>query len=120
MKPVQTLCALALFAGGTLLISGHAVAGEPDAPPQRIVKFGDLNLNHPEGVKVLYNRLAQASYAVCHTMPSTPYMTGSKAMRKCVQEALDRAVTDVNNRNLTAYYNKRTGRHAGEDKFAER
>jgi UrcA family protein len=120
MKPVQTLCALALFAGSTLLISGHAMAGDPDAPPQKTVKFGDLNLNHPEGVKTLYNRLAGAANAVCHTTPSTPYLIGSKALRKCVEEAMDRAVTDVNNRNLTAYYNQRTGRRVGDDKFAER
>jgi UrcA family protein len=120
MKSVQTSCALALLCGGALLISGHAMADDPDALPQKIVKFGDLNLNHPAGVKTLYDRLSAAAGAVCHATPSTPYMLGSKALRKCVQEALDRAVTDINNHNLTAYYTQRTGRRAGDDKFAVR
>jgi len=118
MKSVQVLCSLALFASATLLMSAHAVAGDPNAPPQRVVKFGDLNLNHPDGVKALYGRLSSAANAVCHTTPSTPYYAGSSALRNCVRQAMDRAVGDVNNRNLTAYYNQRTGR--GTEELAKR
>jgi UrcA family protein len=119
MKPLQVLCSLALFASATLFLSSHAIAADPNAPPQRIVKFGDLNLDHPDGVKALYGRIAAAANAVCHATPSAPYAIATNAAHKCVTQAIAKAVADVNNRNLTAYYKQKTG-GGPEDKYARR
>jgi len=120
MKPLQVLCSLGLFASATLFLSSHAIAADPNAPPQRIVKFGDLNLDHPDGVKALYGRLSTAANAVCHASTADVIHTGTRGLRNCVRQAMARAVADVNNRNLTAYYNQRTGRNPSEDKLAVR
>lgn len=119
MKPLQALCSLALFASAAVL-SPHAIARDASAPPQRVVKFGDLNLNHPDGVKALYARISTAANAVCHASTPDVIHTGSRALRDCLRQAIDRAVTDVHNDNLTAYYNQRTGRNGTDDKLAKR
>lgn len=118
MKTVHTLCSLILIIGTTTLGCGNATAGADGEPRQRLVRFGDLNLNHEEGVKALYRRLTTAARAVCEPGFSVPQTLRSKA-RDCAQESIRDAVAQVNNAKLTAYYNAKNG-PAPEAKVASR
>lgn len=100
------LCLLALIAAAATLTCGTATAGDPNAAPHRVVSFGDLNLNHADGVKVLYSRLSAAARAVCGSS-SYPYMLRAES-RKCVRTSLANAIAAIDNPNLTAFADNRT------------
>lgn len=100
------LCSLILIAATATLACGTAAAGEPDAALQRVVSFGDLNLNNPDGVKALYNRLSAAAKAVCRPESVAPYVLWAQS-RKCTHTALSNAVATIDNPNLTAYVDNR-------------
>jgi UrcA family protein len=84
---------------GALLATGVAQAGE--APRAKIVHFNDLDLNTPEGARVLYGRIQAAARDVC-----APPMTGNLATaaeeQGCRARAIDLAVRAVNAAQLTA------------------
>lgn len=96
-----------LLAGCATLACGTAAAGDPDAAPQRVVSFGDLNLNHPEGIKTLYRRLSTAARAVCRPDSIAPYVLRAES-RKCASTAMANAVATIDNPNLTAYVDSQT------------
>jgi UrcA family protein len=94
------LAAAALFCG-TASFAGN------DGPPQRIVRYDDLNLQKRAGVEKLYFRLWSAAKAVCEPALSVPQTLRSR-QRICAQEAMADAVSRINNANLTAYHAART------------
>ena len=107
-----------LLAAASTTLCAAAFAGDADALPQRRVSFADLNLNHPEGVKVLYSRLRSAARAVCSTSSTMPYDLRGQS-RKCAEVAMQDAVAQINNSNLTAYYNEKTNKTVrGDTKVA--
>jgi UrcA family protein len=71
--------------------------------PQVKVKFGDLDISHPQGAAVLYRRIKLAAESVC-----TPYWaTGFIAQANgydCVRHAIAEAVSTVNQPALTQVY----------------
>lgn len=112
------LCSAILLAGCATLACGTAAAGDPDAAPQRVVSFGDLNLNHPEGIKTLYRRLSTAARAVCRPASAAPYVLRAES-HKCASTAMANAVATIDNPNLTAYVDSRMeGRSARAVKLA--
>lgn len=68
--------------------------------PAVTVEFADLDLARGAGVEILYQRLRSAAKSVCGTSDGRD-LTGTQAWRKCVDEALDKAVAEVNNEQLT-------------------
>lgn len=114
MKTVQTLCSTLLLTG-VALVCGNAIAAEL-VQEQRIVNYADLNLNNAAGVEVLYRRIRTAARSVCG--PTNEVLPALRADdRKCVKDALEDAITRVDNVNLTAYHLQKAGKKAGE-KFA--
>jgi len=97
-------CALA----GLLANPLSALAATLDAPlPSRVVDFGDLDLNHGSGVATLYLRIRSAATEVCDPLD----VMLVKLLRErfdCRQDAIARAVADVNSPALTAYYLSKT------------
>lgn len=93
-------CALA----GILASPLSALAATLDAPlPSRVVQFGDLDLNRDSGVATLYLRIRSAATEVCDPLDALLV----KLLRErfdCRQDAIARAVADVNSPALTAYY----------------
>ena len=85
--------------GATLYAPG-ASARPHDSPPSRVVHFGDLDLSKPAGVQALYRRIKFAARTVCD-----PYIASdihaSGAMRACIIQAVDNAVSRVNSPALT-------------------
>jgi UrcA family protein len=74
-----------------------------DEPPARVVKFRDLDLSQKAGVATLYSRIRSAAHEVCEPLDEVSI----KLLRQrfdCRQDAVARAVADVNSPALTSYY----------------
>jgi UrcA family protein len=101
---LRTVVACSLFA--TSLSSLAAVSttvGPEDDSPSRIVKFADLDLTHSQGAAVLYARIKSAARAVC--LPADNWMMKLRSIAdQCRDQAIARAVTDVNAPALTTYH----------------
>jgi UrcA family protein len=92
----QTLIALVLGS-----MSAMVSAGSP-AGSSRTVAFADLDLTHPAGAAVLYRRIRTAALEVCPPLfDRDPSFTARS--RSCVQDAIARAVNEVNAPSLTQY-----------------
>src|SRR5260370_27102336 len=81
----------------------------PDAPTARDVEqitvhFGDLNIDQTTGAAVLDRRIQHAAERAC----GEPQLTGSHVVspdwRRCVTQAVDRAVVALDRPALTAYH----------------
>ena len=73
-----------------------------DEPPRRVVEFGDLDLNRDVGVAALYARIRSAAREVCEPLD----VWSLRMLRQqfdCRENAIGRAVADVNSPALTAY-----------------
>jgi UrcA family protein len=94
---------------GSLNACADATATERGADvPSRRVRFADLDLTRGAGAAVLYSRIHSAAREVCEpAIVSFPqkWMVGT---RRCVDEAIARAVADVNTPALTSYYLAKT------------
>jgi UrcA family protein len=90
------------------VLFGSAAASAPwtsaqasdQAPPSKIVKFGDLDIQTAAGAKVLYQRIRLAAGQVCEANDHDPIMR--EANPGCVATAIDNAVRKVNAPYLTA------------------
>jgi UrcA family protein len=90
------------------VLFGSAAVGTPwtsaqaneQPPPSKTVKFNDLDIQTPEGAKVLYQRIRLAANRVCETNDRDPVMR--EATPTCVDTAIDNAVKKVNAPYLTA------------------
>jgi UrcA family protein len=105
---LKTVVACSLFA--TSLSSLAAVnipATSEDGHPSRVVKFADLDLTHSKGAAALYTRIRSAAREVC--LPQYNWVMEMRVISdQCRDEAIARAVADVNAPALTAYYQGRT------------
>lgn len=91
------------------LALGAELAPTDLSSPTHVVRFNDLNLTRPEGIRVLYARLRTASAAVCGERSRTNSAIVSPAWQKCTNEALQLAVNRLDRPALTAYHLVRTG-----------
>jgi UrcA family protein len=114
MRSAKALCSLLCL--GVALLCGNAIAGER-ATLERVVRYADLNLNNPAGVQTLYRRISAAARAVCGRNEALSIVR-HKA-NECTEKAIDDAVTQVNNHNLSAYHAQKLGKN-GEPKVAAR
>jgi UrcA family protein len=81
-------CVLGAAALGALSTSAHA----EDQPPSKTVKFADLDIQTPEGAKVLYHRIRAAARSVC----DYGHANLRNAELQCAEKAIDDAVRKVN------------------------
>jgi UrcA family protein len=96
----RAACAAIAAASMTLVM---ASAQAEDEVPQRVVKFGDLDLSKQQATHDLYERLKRASRAVCSSLDGRSLK--EVAMHSdCYETALNRAVEQVNNGALTALH----------------
>jgi UrcA family protein len=86
-----------------------AQAGEPDnAVPHKVVSFRDLNLNSAEGVEVLYKRIRSAAHEVC--ADPLRYDLSESKLKPCIDEAMSRAIAQINSPMLTGLYESKSGK----------
>ena len=91
-----SLIAVTLLSGTALASGGNA------AEPSRTVAFADLDLTHPPGLAVLYQRIRTAALEVCRPLLERD-LTFTVRSRSCVQQAIERAVKEANAPALTHY-----------------
>jgi UrcA family protein len=106
MKHVFTtlIGALALYA-----VAPNGLAAESSADvPQKIVKFGDLDLTRPAGAQELYRRITRAAADVCETASGGSAV--AIADRLCANQAIARAVATIHSALLTEHYEQKTHR----------
>ena len=82
-----------------------AVAGVPTQdPPSVTVRYHDLNLNSPQGVTVLYQRIRGAASEVCHSFEGREPLRRQLLQNDCFAGAVANAVRTVHNEALSAYH----------------
>jgi UrcA family protein len=107
LKPKFILsCVLAgLLAGPASVLA--ASSGKLDDLPSRKVKYADLDLNRDAGVAALFSRIKTAAREVCE--PTDVFFLNLVRQRyNCSQDAIARAVADVNAPLLTSYFLEKT------------
>ncbi len=105
---MRTTALLAVTCFGAL--AGNALAAEPGIPlHQQVVLFADLDVSRPQGIVVLYGRIERAASRVCEPF-STREPSQVVGARRCADQAITRAVNNLNIRALTSYYLVKTGR----------
>ena len=82
--------------------------GAASAAEERIViDYSDVDVTTPVGAQVLYRRIVNASQEVCYR-ESVLGVHGFFIWRKCVQDAISGAVSDLDNALVTAQYHGQT------------
>ena len=100
MKSVNRIVGLIVLASFTSLALGAATS---DNPPQRVVSYADLNLNHKAGAQTLLFRIKSAARAVCEPQLRR-VLSRSTTYQQCLKQAVGRAVADVDAPVLAQVY----------------
>jgi UrcA family protein len=79
-----------------------ARAAEPSDVPQRVVRFGDLDLTRTAGVAALLTRIQSAAKEVCLVVSAD--LGAFMRSKACAAQATERAIAAVNAPLLTSYY----------------
>ena len=92
-----------LFFAFALVASSFAMADTVVTVKSESVRYDDLRLISAVGAAVLYGRLRGAAERACGSLDGkTPQLAGR--YRACVDDAVAKAVADVNEPVLTRYY----------------
>jgi UrcA family protein len=101
-------CAMAVLLVNSL--GGVAAAAErTDNVPTRMVQYADLDLTQDQDVAKLYSRIKHAAAQVCEPMTIRALDLVSHS-RRCTQQAIARAIADVNSPRLGNLYLAMTSR----------
>jgi UrcA family protein len=98
---------LALIGGA--LLGSQVLAAEPTDPPSIRVNYGDLNLQAPAGVEMLYKRIDSAAKEVC-AFAGDRELSILTFKRNCVASSESGAIKQAHNEALSAYYQTKIGR----------
>jgi UrcA family protein len=86
---------------GAITIAIPTIAAAADNDVKRVeVHYADLRLDRDADVATLYSRLKRAADAVCGE-PDVLSLAKIRNSQACIEQALDRAVADVNAMALT-------------------
>jgi UrcA family protein len=92
-----------LLSALALVASSFAMADTVVNVKSETVRYDDLRLISAVGAAVLYSRLRHAAERACTSLDGkTPQL--SSRYRACVDDAVSKAVADVNEPVLTKYY----------------
>jgi UrcA family protein len=93
------LISLAATVLGSSALTVHAATAADDVPSVS-VSYADLNLATEQGNVALYRRIVAAANKVCFTHSSGPSARLEAESRKCVNDAVARAVNTVQSAKL--------------------
>ena len=103
------LLTASVLAGFALAV--HAADLDTPARSER-VSFASRDLSSPHGISALYARIRTAASSVCSPFEGRE-LAQVQQHEECVQQAIDGAIVQVANRDLTAYAEARSlHRHA--------
>jgi UrcA family protein len=77
--------------------------GDAKSAPSEVVRYSDLDLSSPAGIRTLYGRIQNAAWRVCLLMVPAPGIESGK----CRQTLIDVAVGEVNKPALTALHTRK-------------
>jgi UrcA family protein len=105
---LRTRVAGAIFSALALSFATLSHAGDDTAPPQVIVKFGDLDVSTSQGAAALYRRIQGAAVNVCSRMyvDEESYKWHENA---CLKKVIGDAVIKVNRPVLSAVFASKFG-----------
>lgn len=98
-----TVACTVLAAGAAIGAVGSAHANTADVVPTLTVRYADLNLSTEQGSLVLYGRIVAAARQVC-AIDDIRDLRAFNAAKACREEAIARAVRDVNSPMLASVY----------------
>jgi UrcA family protein len=104
---VKTAIRRATIALALVSVATVSAASSLDSPPQRVVKFGDVNLATDSGVAMLYFRIRSAAREVCEAA-SVWNVEAVLASKECTERAIERAVEEINDPQLKSYHRTRS------------
>jgi UrcA family protein len=108
----KSIVAISLAAALTgYSVSAHAVASAVKVRSHTI-RYAELDLAKPQGVEALYIRIGGAARRVCRADFSLR-LRDRLNMRNCYQDAIGRAVKQVNLPTLTAIHRAKTSSTVG-------
>jgi UrcA family protein len=102
----RTAMRVAMLVGSIITAAAAGVAdaaGAATEVPSVVVRFTDVDLATDQGVRSLYTRIARAAHAVCPDAPIRDLNAAAQS-RACQQQAIARAVREVNTPLLAAIY----------------
>lgn len=98
------LLSLVAICGTSLAMADTAVTVKTET-----VRYDDIRLISAVGAAVLYGRLHGAAERTCGGPMDTVPLGQRQRFKACVDEAVAKAVADVNNSMLTWYYESKRG-----------
>jgi UrcA family protein len=95
--------------GGVVVsvISLACAAAYADSPRSSTVHYRDLNLDRPQDVARLYNRITVAADRVCGPRSLTGSYYKTADYESCYADAIAQAVANVDHASVTSYYRQR-------------
>lgn len=92
----------------TVVVAATALGGVAQAAAKRetnsvVVRYGDLNLESPDGIRSLHKRIRNAAESVCASL-ETRILGLRDAYDECVKQAVADGVAAVGNPKLTKYH----------------
>ena len=103
----STICLL-LFSTLAAIGTSVAMADTVVTVKSEVVRYDDLRLISAVGAAVLYGRLRGAAERACGTLNGRPAELAAR-YRSCVDEAVAKAVAEVNEPVLTRYVESKRG-----------
>jgi UrcA family protein len=100
---IVLLCGLA----GAIASSAASAAPGDEAPSQVKVKFSPAMLATEDGARSVYHRIVKAAELACPDMP-TDSRIPNQAVLRCREQAVARAVHQINNPQLAEVYSAST------------
>jgi UrcA family protein len=97
-----------ILASGPITWVANAAQAD-EAVPHKVVHFKDLNLSSTEGAAVLYGRIRSAASEVCGKGDRFN-LSQSQTIKICINDAVSRAVSEINSPVLTSLYQAKTGK----------
>jgi UrcA family protein len=109
-NPQMSSKKLVILASALAMLGSSLAMADTDEAGRLVqqVKYSDLNLSNQEGAATLYRRLSVAAAHVCAPLRNS-VLAAARKHSACVDQAMARAVADVNAPALTEYFTARGG-----------
>jgi UrcA family protein len=104
----RRVLAATIFASLTSGVAAVSFASDSADVLQAKVQYGDLNVSSASGATTLYHRIRLAAQNVCHPLDNRDFAS-QKLLAACVQQAMSRAVNEVNQPALFTIANAKSG-----------
>lgn len=105
----DTMKTISIALAITLLSTSAAMAEAPMQDPHssRVVAYADLDLERETGVQTLYRRITAAAREVCQPTAGILRIYQGRHMKRCVNDAVERAIADADRAELTRFHAQR-------------